>query len=343
MRNFLFKLFGFALLGASVGGGWVWMDYRAFTEAPLHIPQDGWIYEVVPGATVKSVAADLRALRVLDHPRYLRWLARFKGYAGKLKIGEYQFDAGITPQEFLEKLVSGKVVQHSLTIVEGWTFRQMLDAVSAHAKITRTLDDLDDAEIMVRLGVVDRHSEGMFLPDTYQFPKGTTDLEFLRRALSAMQQYLDAAWANRAPNLPYQTPYEALIMASIVEKETGAPYERPAIAGVFVRRLQKNMRLQTDPTVIYGLGARYDGNIRKSDLGADSPYNTYRIKGLPPTPVALPGKDAIDAALHPEGGKALYFVARGDGSHEFADTLEQHNRNVLRYQVKPSRQEASKK
>ncbi|MBI3774578.1 MAG: endolytic transglycosylase MltG, partial [Gammaproteobacteria bacterium] len=210
------------------------------------------------------------------------------------------------------------------------------DAVAAQDKLTHTLTGLADAEVMVKLGYPERHPEGRFLPDTYAFPKGTTDVDFLRRAYASMHEYLQRAWPERDTNLPLASMNDALTLASIVEKETGAPHERPLIAGVFVRRLQKGMRLQTDPTVIYGLGDRYDGNIRRRDLEAETPYNTYRIKGLPPTPIALPGKDAINAALHPEGGDALYFVARGDGTHEFSSSIEQHNRAVMKYQIKPA-------
>jgi UPF0755 protein len=342
MRKLFFKLLGVSVICASVGGGWLWMDYRAFVEAPWALPEEGWVYEVPPGTTVRGIAADLQRQGIVDEPRYLRWYARLSGYANRLKAGEYVFPGTVTPEQFLEKISSGKVVQYSLQILEGWTFRQMLRTVHAHEKITHTLVGLSDFEIMAKLDAAEPHPEGLFYPDTYLFPKGTTDLEFLRRAYRALKERLDPAWQGRAAGLPYKSPYEALIMASIVEKETGVPYERPAIAGVFVRRLQKGMRLQTDPTVIYGLGDYYDGNIRRVDLETVTPYNTYKIRGLPPTPIALPSGDAINAALHPEPGKALYFVARGDGAHEFSDTLEQHSRAVLKYQVKPNSKAARK-
>ncbi len=337
MRNLFFKLIGLLVIVASAGGAWLWMEYQAFRDNPLVIPGDGWRYEVMTGATLRTVARDLQAQGVLAHPEYLRWMARTEGYANRIRVGEYEFSARTTPREFLEKIVSGKVVQYTLTIIEGWTFRQLRDAVAAHGKLTHTLDRLADAEVMVKLGYAELHPEGRFLPDTYAFPKGMSDVDFLRRAYTSMHEYLTRAWPERAWNLPFTSKDEALTLASIVEKETGAPHERPTIAGVFVRRLQKGMRLQTDPTVVYGLGDRYDGNIRRRDLLAESPYNTYRNKGLPPTPIALPGKDAINAALHPEGGNALYFVARGDGSHEFSETIEQHNRAVMKYQIKPAR------
>jgi UPF0755 protein len=342
MRKLFFKLFGLLIVGASVGGGWLWMDYRAFVETPWSLPEDGWVYEVAPGATVRMIAVDLQRQGILTAPRYLRWHARLTGTANRLKAGEYAFPATVTPDQFLEKIGSGKVVQYSLQVIEGWTFRQMLRAVHAHEKITPTLAGLSDFDIMTRLDAEEPHPEGLFFPDTYSFPKGTTDLEFLRRAYRALKERLNQAWQGRAAGLPYASAYEALIMASIVEKETGVPYERPAIAGVFVRRLQKGMRLQTDPTVIYGLGDHYDGNIRRVDLETVTPYNTYKIKGLPPTPIALPSGDAINAAVHPEPGKALYFVARGDGAHEFSDTLEQHSRAVLKYQVRPNNRATNK-
>ena len=336
MFKFLFKLLGVLVIAASGGGAWLWMDYQAFRDNPLAIPSDGWRYEVMTGANMRAIGRDLQAQGVLPRPEYLRWMARTEGYASRVRVGEYEFSARTTPREFLEKITSGKVVQYSLTIVEGWTFQQVREAVAAHDKLTHTLNGLADAEVMVQLGYAQRHPEGRFLPDTYAFPKGTTDVDFLRRAYVSMHDYLARAWLARATNLPLVSTDETLTLASIVEKETGVPHERPLIAGVFTRRLQKGMRLQTDPTVIYGLGDRYDGNIHRRDLEAETPYNTYRIKGLPPTPIAMPGKDAINAALHPEGGNALYFVARGDGTHEFSDTIEQHNRAVMKYQIKPA-------
>ncbi len=236
--------------------------------------------------------------------------------------------------EFMDQILSGKVIQYSITIVEGWNIYQLLDVLKADPHIKQTLQGLSHKQIMQRIGYPEMHPEGRFYPDTYHFPKGLTDVEFLQRAYGAMQQKLAAEWEKRAVGLPYKTPYEALIMASIVEKETGLPSERQAIAGVFVRRLEKRMRLQTDPTVIYGLLPNFDGNIRRRDLRRDTPYNTYRRRGLPPTPIAMPGGDAIHAALHPADGDKLYFVSRGDGSHHFSATLEEHNRAVIKYQLK---------
>lgn len=336
MRKIIFNLVGVLVIAVSTGGAWLWMDYQVFRDNLLSIPGDGWRYEVMTGANLRMIARDLQAQGVLTHPEYLRWMARTEGYANRVRVGEYEFSGRVTPREFLEKIVSGKVVQYNLTIVEGWTFQQLREVVAAHALLTHTLDGVANADVMEKLGHGRQHPEGRFLPDTYAFPKGTTDVDFLRRAYSSMNEYLARAWPTRDANLPLASMDEALTLASIVEKETGAPHERPIIAGVFTRRLQKGMRLQTDPTVIYGLGDRYDGNIHRRDLETETPYNTYRIKGLPPTPIALPGKDAINAALHPEDGNALYFVARGDGSHVFSDSIEQHNRAVIKYQIKPA-------
>jgi UPF0755 protein len=219
-------------------------------------------------------------------------------------------------------------------VVEGWTFQQLLDALRENEAIRQTLTDRDGAAIMAQLGKPDLHPEGQFAPDTYRFPRGTSDLEFLRRAHNTLQEWLDSAWRERAEDLPYDSAYDALIMASIIEKETGLASEREAIAGVFVRRLKRTMRLQTDPTVIYGMGSAYNGNIRRADLRRDTPYNTYTRHGLPPTPIALPGRESLHAALHPAEGDALYFVAKGDGSHQFSATLEEHLDAVRLYQLR---------
>ncbi len=231
-------------------------------------------------------------------------------------------------------LVEGRVVQYSLTFIEGSTFREMMQTIEQHPKLIHTLRGLDDGMIMERIGQPNTHPEGMFFPDTYTFPAGTADHTILRRAFEDMAKTLVQTWAERARDLPYSSPYQALIMASIVEKETAVSSERPRIAGVFVRRLKRGMLLQTDPTVIYALGQGFDGNIRRGDLQIDSPYNTYRYPGLTPTPIAMPGAASIHAALHPADGDTLYFVAKGDGSHEFSATLDQHNRAVARYQLR---------
>ncbi len=332
MSRLLYRLIAVSILAAAIGGGWLWNDYRLFLQTPMTDKPLSYMLE--PGANLTRVVRDLARQGVIAKPRYLLFHARLQGNANRIGAGEYLIDAGSTPAEFYQQLVDGKVVQHALTIVEGWSFRQMMAALNAHPLIKHTLTDAGDAQIMAAIGHAGEHPEGRFLPDTWHFPRGISDVEFLRRAYAAMQTYLMQEWQKRDTGLPLKTPYEALILASIVEKETGLASERPAIAGVFIRRLQKRIRLQTDPTVIYGMGERYKGNIRRADLKRDTPYNTYRHHGLPPTPIALPGRAAIRAALHPAPGDALYFVARGDGSHYFSATLEEHNRAVIKYQLK---------
>ncbi len=336
MRNILYKLMALTLLGGSIATAWLWMDVSNYldTPLPLEAPQS---YELQHGSNYIRVVNELTAAGMITRPRYLRWYGRLSGAARRIKAGEYLISPGTTPRQLVKLLTSGKVRQYALTIVEGWTFRQMMQAVNAEAALKHSLKDLDDKAIMQRLGHPGEHPEGRFLPDTYHFPKGLSDIAFLRRAYDAMQVYLQQEWEQRAVGLPYKTPYEALIMASIVEKETGLASERRAIAGVFIRRLQKRMRLQTDPTVIYGMGKQYKGNIRKRDLQRDTPYNTYRHFGLPPTPIALPGRNAIYASLHPDESRNIYFVARGDGSHHFSATLKEHNEAVIRYQLKGRR------
>jgi UPF0755 protein len=261
------------------------------------------------------------------------WAARWKEKAHHIAVGEYKISKHDTPTRFLDNLLQGKVIQYALTIIEGWNFKQLLQAIAEDPNLEHELTGKPYKEIMAMLGHEDQHPEGRFLPDTYYFPKGESDIDFLSRAYQAMQDFLSTEWQQRAVGLAIDSPYEALILASIVEKETGLASEREAIAGVFMRRLQKNMRLQTDPTVIYGMGDRYQGNIRRRDLERDTPYNTYRRRGLPPTPIAMPGRDAIRATLHPKEGDELYFVSRGDGSHYFSSTLEEHNQAVIKYQL----------
>ncbi len=332
MSKLIYRFLALLILAATVGGGWLWNDYRIFLQTPM--TDTGLNYRLEPGANLTHVAHDLAQQGILDKPRYLLMYARLQGNADRIGAGEYQIRAGTTPVEFYQQLVEGKVVQHALTIVEGWTFRQMMAAINADPQIKHTLTNASDAEIMAAIGHPGQHPEGRFLPDTWLFPRGMRDVDFLRRAYVVMQSYLAKEWEGRAIDLPLKTPYDALILASIIEKETAQPSERATIAGVFIRRLQKHIRLQTDPTVIYGMGTRYKGDIRRQDLKRDTPYNTYRHYGLPPTPIALPGRASIHAALHPAPGKMLYFVARGDGSHYFSATLKEHNRAVIKYQLK---------
>lgn len=327
------RLIGLAVLAASLLAGWVWMAYKDFIATPLHIPQGSVIYEVPRGASLTAVARDLEQAGMIENARYLQWYGRYTGQANRIRAGEYRLTDDMVPDALLALLVSGRSVTYTLTLLEGWNIAQVRAAVAAHEALQHTLEGIGDAEMMSRLGRPGEHPEGRFFPDTYQFTRGMTDLEFMNRAMRTMDAELTAAWEARVPDLPLATPYEALILASIIEKETGQPDERPAIAGVFTRRLRKGMKLQTDPTVIYGMGARYDGNIRRRDLLEDTPYNTYVHTGLPPTPICMPGREALRAAVDPAPGEALYFVSRGDGSHVFSATLDEHNAAVRKYQL----------
>ncbi len=322
-----------ALIGI-VAAGYFYADYTRFADAPVAPLPKAATFDVARGTLLPGIVRDLQGLGIrTGAPLYWRVLARQMDVGGKLHAGEYALDPGITPRGLLAKMAAGDVIQHKFTIVEGWTFAQLRDALAQDEMIERSLAGRTDSDIMKDLGSGGAPAEGWFLPQTYQFVKGMSDLDILRRAHKAMQETLDRLWASRAQDLPLNTPYEALILASIVEKETGQAAERPIIAGVFEHRLKIGMRLQTDPTVIYGLGAAYDGKIHTRDLETDTPYNTYTRAGLPPTPIALPGAASIDAVLHPAQTDALYFVARGDGTHEFSATLEAHNRAVAKYQL----------
>lgn len=311
------------------------LEYQRFFNQPLAL-DNAISYTVAPGSSLKSISEDLKQQGLTDLPPiYLQLYGRLTDQARQIKAGEYLITAETTLPELLEKLVSGKVIMNTFTIIEGMTAREMLKALHAHPKIVKTRDTVSLEAVMAALGKPEQNGEGWFLPETYYFPSGTTDIAFLQRAYEQLQQTLEQAWARRAENLPYKSPYEVLIMASIIEKETGIAEERPEIAGVFVRRLQKGMRLQTDPTVIYGLGDKFDGNLRKKDLLTDTPYNTYTRAGLPPSPICLPSVESIEAALHPADGDSLYFVATGkEGRHKFSATLQEHNRAVRRYQLK---------
>ena len=318
----------------SIGIYLVYQDYLLFLSTPLTAEKWPLKITVRPGTNLTHLVNDLYDRKLIDNKKYFSWYARSSDLAQKIKAGRYVFHTGITPVNLLDKIVDGEVEQFSFAVIEGWTFRQMLAALHQHKHIDIKLAGLSDEEIMRALSLPDEHPEGQFLPDTYLFPDATTDVQFLKRAWQSIHQYVDAQWATRCNNLPLKSAYEALILASIVEKETGVAEERPAIAGVFIRRLNKGMRLQTDPTVIYGMGEQFDGNIRRRDLKKDTPYNTYTRYGLPPTPIALPGKAAIDAVMHPAKGNSLYFVAKGDGSHQFSATLKEHNKAVRRYQLR---------
>lgn len=319
------------LLVTSGAGAWL---HWHWTHDPLPIGNQAVDVDILPGQSLRHVAQQFADKGILLHAWDLILYTRVERASSGLRAGEYEIQPGTTVAGLLDLLRSGKVVMHSLTLVEGWTFKQVMADVETEPNLTHTLAGLSPAAQKDMLGFEGASPEGELLPDTYQFPRGISDVAFLRRAHEAQQQLLADAWKARLRGLPYKTPYDALIMASIVEKETGQAFERPKIAGVFVRRLQKGMRLQSDPTVIYGMGDAYDGNIRLKDLRTDTPYNSYTRFGLPPTPICMPGRAALDAALHPEPGNALYFVAKGDGTHQFSATLKEQNAAVEKYQLK---------
>jgi UPF0755 protein len=306
---------------------------RSFLASPLHLPEERCYYLVVPHTGLHALAQDLARLGIVDRPLYLVALGGWRGDRRRLQAGEYLLRPGMTPGEVLDMVAAGRVALHTLTLVEGWTFAQVQEAVSLHDRLDHRLEGASDAAVMAALHITEPSPEGMVFPDTYRFPAGTTDVAFLERAHRAMAAHLAEEWEQRDPDLPYRSPYEALTLASLVEKETAVAAERPRIAGVLVRRLQRNMPLQADPTVIYGLGKTYTGNLRRADLQANTPYNTYTRHGLPPSPIALPGLASLRAALHPAPGEDLYFVARGDSTHQFSATLEGHNAAVRRYQL----------
>lgn len=325
----------FAVLLGVAGGALAW-DLLHFLSTPLPVTEPR-LLQVVPGSTFNSLSrqwVDEGIIRWPHHARYLRLYARLGGKATQLKAGEYQIEPGMTARQLVDGLVSGRAYQHVLTIIEGWTFQQMMQAITAASALKHTLTDSSSTAVMQALGRPGEHPEGRFYPDTYHFPGGMSDVDFLRRAYRQMEKVLAQEWQARAADLPLNSPYEALILASIIEKETGQPQERAQIAGVFVRRMKLGMLLQTDPTVIYGMGSAYNGNIRLEDLKRDTPYNTYTRAGLTPTPICLPGRDSIHAALHPAPGDSLYFVGKGNGSHQFSATLEEHNEAVRKYQLK---------
>lgn len=332
MKKWLLALVGVFILVVFLAA-WQWRIYRQALDTPLAL-EAPLTLEVKKGESLKSVARRLRQQGILADDRWLLLWALETNRAADIKIGEYRIEPGTTPKSLLTLLVSGKVMQHRITLVEGWTVKQVLAALAAEPALKHTLAPVELDRLLGRLNLPEGHPEGRFFPDTYFFTRGTDEREILRRAYQRMDRVLEEEWQGREKKLPLKTPYEALILASIVEKETGRRDEQSRIAGVFVRRLQKGMLLQSDPTVIYGMGDGYQGNIRRRDLHTATPYNTYVQPGLPPTPIALPGRGAIHAVLHPAAGKALYFVARGDGSHVFSSTLKEHNRAVLRYQIR---------
>jgi len=332
-----FGLRAFFILSALLVGAfayWAYDRYAGFVDAPLSGLEKGESLVVERGDSFARVLQRLRDQGVRDgHDLEWQLLARQLKAAGKIQVGEYPLAPGTTPRMLLVAMRDGKVLSYRFTIVEGWNIRQLRAALARATPLRQETADLDDGALMAKLGHADQHPEGRFLPETYVYTRNDSDLDLLRRAHDALDRALDAAWESRAADLPLQSKDEALVLASIVEKETGIADERPQIAGVFLRRLKLGMRLQTDPTVIYGMGSAYAGNLRKTDLLADTPYNTYTRDGLPPTPIAMVGADALQAVTHPADGDALYFVAVGDGSgkHVFSKTLAEHQAAVREY------------
>jgi UPF0755 protein len=308
-----------------------WLGYYATT--PLVLSQTPFEFSLKHGSTLKSVAKQLVAAGVMSEPWNFVVVARLLGKASTIKAGNYQLESNPTPLELLRKITEGDVSQSEITFIEGWNIHQVRKALDMHPSLAHETAGLEESELAKLIEAKESSLEGTLYPDTYYFSNGMSDKAILKRAYQIMQQKIAEAWQARTPGLPYATPYEALIMASIVEKETGKAAERPLIAAVFINRLHVGMRLQTDPTIIYGLGDRFDGNLHKRDLTNDTAYNTYTRAGLPPTPIAMPGYESIQAVLHPAQSKALYFVAKGNGSHQFSSSLAEHNRAVARFQL----------
>jgi len=332
MRRALLAVLALAVL--AVAGSVLYA--RHWLAQPLPIGNEPVIVEVMPGQSLTAVTRELAGRDLVRHPRVLALYGRLVGADSRMHAGEFSIAPGTSPQGLLQAFVSGAVVQHSVTIVEGWTFRELRQALAREPTLEPTIRDLTDADVMRALGEEGRHPEGLFFPDTYLFGKGTRDLDVLRQARDRMRKELATAWAARHPDVPLKDEYEALILASIIERETGQPDERPRIAGVFVERLRRGMRLQTDPTVIYGLGEKFDGNLRRADLERDGPYNTYTRGGLTPTPIAMPGAGSLLAAVQPDARGELFFVATGtgDGRHAFSKTLAEHEAAVRQYLVR---------
>lgn len=311
---------------------WAGITYVHFTRTPLNVRTTGQTLEIARGEGFSGIVAQLRRERLSDaQPLLWRALAWRLGVASRLHAGEYALAPGMTPTVLLENMAAGRVLHHRVTLVDGWTFAQVRQALQKAPKLAHDIDKLGDADVMAKLGDAGQSPEGEFMPDTYDYVLGMSGLDVLARAHKAMQAFLDAQWSQRDTSIWPQQPYQALILASLVEKETAVPAERPEIAGVFERRLKLGMKLETDPSVIYGMGAAYAGKIHKADLQTDTPYNTYTRYGLPPTPIALPSRAAIHAVLHPAQGDALYFVAKGDGTHVFSATLAEQNAAVKKY------------
>jgi UPF0755 protein len=321
-------LFGACVAVVAIAGG-AFLYYATLEVAPGTLPLQ---FSLKAGSSLRSAAAQMERAGVLRHPEAFVLMGRLLGEAGNIRAGIYEVDQPITPYSLLRKVTEGDVTQQVLKLVEGWTFRQVRTALDQHPHIRHDTTGMAEAEILKKIGAKESYAEGLFFPDTYHFDTGSSDVRVLRRAYRLMQGHLEAQWARRAEGLPLKTPYEALILASIVEKETGKPADRPLVAAVFVNRLRRGMLLQADPTVIYGVGVAFDGNLRKRDLQSDTPYNTYTRTGLPPTPIAMPGLASLAATLNPPQSDVLYFVSRGDGTSHFSQTLGEHERAVTKYQ-----------
>ena len=332
MKKVLSTLFLLLLLSAAGLGGFGFLQYEKFTNQTISetAPKT---FEIAKGSSFKRVSNELEAAGIVKPAWQFQLLAKVKKQGHKIKAGEFAIEPGMTPEALLERFVSGKTLSYNSRIVEGYKFSDLIKTIKNDPNLVQTLSDSDYADIMNVIGSPHREPEGWFFPDTYNYPRGTTDLDFLKRSHKAMQDFLEKEWAQRDEGLPLKKPYDALILASIVEKETGVPEERPLIAQVFHNRLNKGMMLQTDPTIIYGMGERFKGNIRKSDLKRDNPFNTYTRTGLTPTPIATPSAEAIRAVLHPQASKALYFVARGDGTSQFSNSYREHRKAVVKYQL----------
>jgi UPF0755 protein len=324
MKKILTWILLFILLASSALGYWV--------NRPQALPSVPFEFSIAAGSSFKSVAHQLAQAQFLQQETLFVALARVLGKADKVKVGDYALTHSVSMLELLTIISKGQVQQSQISVIEGWSFKQFRAALDAHADLKHTTQEMTATQILQAIGATETHPEGLFFPDTYFFAKGSSDVQIYKRAYQTMQQHLSVAWASREAELPLHTPYEALTLASIVEKETGTPSDRAMIAGVFINRLRLGMLLQTDPTVIYGMGEKFDGNIRRNDLTRDTPYNTYTRSGLTPTPIALPGAASLNAALHPAQTDALYFVARGDGSSKFSSSLSEHNRAVNQYQ-----------
>lgn len=328
MLRTLFRLL-LLLLVAAAALAWFGWDYA---HRPMNMDAEQVEFTIERGASMRQIAQIANDAGVDTEPELLYWLARLTGHDRRIKAGSYAVDRGTTPLQLLAKLSAGEVTQGMIRLVEGWNFRQLRTAIESHPELKQDTLELSNAEILQRIGATELHPEGLFFPDTYLFDKNSSALDVFRRAYRAMQKELDAAWAQRAL-VPLKSPYEVLILASIIEKETGRPEDRGLVASVFVNRLDKDMLLQTDPTVAYGFGEELQGRLRKRHLETDHPWNTYLYKGLPPSPIAMPGRASIMAAVKPEQSSYYYFVSRGDGSSEFSRNLNDHNRAVRRYQL----------